>query len=64
METLKNGVYLMTREEIIKDQKNWSNSDISKHRDFSNSAFWVITNNGIVEGYDSRDEIIKVVVVG
>ena len=54
------GVYLSTGENMAADQEAWDETDGTKHVDFSDSPFWITTDNGSdPEGFDSLDEVLK-----
>lgn len=48
------GIY--TREEIIEEQKEWVEYDLSKNKDFSHYPFWVVASDGETEGFDTFEE--------
>ena len=49
MREISKGVWLMSKEELIEEQKHWHEEDLCKEKDFSQFDFWVVTDNGIVQ---------------
>lgn len=50
---------LMSQEEVIAKQKEWSDFDRSKDKDFSTHKFWIIDNEGNTEGFNEAGEILS-----
>jgi len=51
------GVYLMTCEDAIADQKDWDEEDPSKEVDLSEFPFWINTNNGFFYGIETDADL-------
>ena len=47
------GIYLNTQENILEEQREWHDDDPAKEREFSRHSFWIVTNNGVMAGFDS-----------
>lgn len=50
---------IYTREEIIEEQKEWVEYDLSKNIDFSHYPFWAVASDGATEGFESLSEAEK-----
>ena len=60
MEELRQGVYLMTSEELMEDQESWSDFDQSKTVDFSTYDYWVVSDSGAdPEGFDCPQDAFR-----
>lgn len=60
MKELQKGVYLLTRDEIQEDQKEWPETDGCKNMDFNSYDFWLVTDCGQPpRGFRSRSECMK-----
>jgi len=56
----KPGVYLSSAEDMTDDQLKWDDDDPGKNTDFSTSAFWITTDNGVDPiGIDSDKELFE-----
>lgn len=52
------GVWISTSEQIIKDQKEWSDEDEYKNFDFDTYVYWITNDGGTAPiGIDSADEL-------
>lgn len=57
---IRNGVYLMSQEFAIEDQKAWDDEDPQKDLDLTSSDFWIITNDGNVVGLDTAEVLEQI----
>ena len=57
----KPGVFLSSADDMIADQLAWDDEDPCKDMDFSTSAFWITTDDGVEpEGIDSDEELLEI----
>ena len=62
---LDNSVSLVTKEEVIEDQKGWDDTDLCKYNNFSLCDFWLMPigegePTGISNEEDLYDELVKI----
>lgn len=43
------GVYLVSAEDLIAEQKTWGDLDSGKDLDFTTAEFWITTDDGTVQ---------------
>ena len=48
MVEIQSGVWRLSKDEIIEEQKTWHEEDPSKNFDFSIEDFWILTNDGFI----------------
>jgi len=53
------GVYLWTSKILLEEQEEWHDCDDAKHEDFSTAPYWVTTDDGCVESFDSIEEALE-----
>jgi len=54
------GVYIQTMAHLTAEQEEWADDDEIKAADFSDSAYWVTTDNGVdPEGFDTIEEAME-----
>lgn len=53
--SLSKGIWLHHYNSLEEEQKQWEETDDSKHIDFSSNEFWLVTDNGITESIDEND---------
>jgi hypothetical protein len=58
---ISSGVYLNSQENIVAEQQVWSDEDSAKHVDFSKAAFWITTDDGVVQPIhgENDDDLIN-----
>jgi len=55
------GAFLSLAEDMIADQLAWDDEDHSKDIDFSTSAFWITTDDGVEPvGIDDDAELLEI----
>lgn len=51
------GVYLVTAEDLIAEQKTWDDADTAKNLDFTTADFWITTDDGHVQSIDDDGDL-------
>lgn len=50
-------MHMLTKEQIMIEQKDWPENDRSKDKDFSQYEFWLVADDGQSVGADSIEEL-------
>jgi len=58
---VQGGVYISTSAHMISEQLQWDDDDGQKNTDFSCNAFWIATDNGFMEGFNSIEEAMRTI---
>jgi|GEM_PF-6169736 hypothetical protein len=55
---LREGIHILTQEEMIKEQKSWDDGDLSKNKDFTSHDYFLWIDD-ITLGFDEISEIVQ-----
>jgi len=61
---LSPGVYLWASKILLEEQEEWGDLDESKHKDFSTAPYWVTTDDGHEESFNSIEEALELYEIG
>ena len=56
---IQDGVYLTDKENLTQEQYNWNYSDEAKNLDLTAHCFWIITDDGIIDGFDTIEDALQ-----